>query len=297
MARSTERGRRGARMPASVPAGTFMILGEDRVVYAGLLGEPTERSFGCLTVYASLAGPLRVCAQGQAFETADLSVIPPYVPHRVATCDRMIGVLMIEPESVDAARLPPALAGGAARPLGDPLAPRVRESFSRLIRGDYGCDLTGVDIDLLFFGRMFERRALDPRIAAIVDRISRCPHGQLSAEESAQLAGLSFSRFLHLFRAEVGATFRGFRAWKRARSFLRYANGTPSLTDVALEIGYPDSTHFSHSIRQVYGLRPKDIFAGSRDLAIVLAGSRERADPPQDAWRSVVRAPARMGAR
>jgi AraC-like DNA-binding protein len=276
-------------MPASVPAGKIMILGEDRVAYAGLLGEPTERSFGCLTVYSPLASPLRVCAQGQAFETAGMAVIPPYVPHRVATRDRMIGVLMIEPESVDAARLPPALAGGLARPVGEPLAQRVRESFLRLGRGDYGRDLTGVDVDLLFFGRMFERRVLDPRVAAIVDRINRCPHGQLSAEEGAQLAGLSFSRFLHLFRAEVGATFRGFRAWKRARSFLRYANGTPSLTDVALEIGYPDSTHFSHSIRQVYGLRPKDIFAGSRDLAIVVSGRRDQPVARPESHRATAR--------
>jgi AraC-like DNA-binding protein len=63
-------------------------------------------------------------------------------------------------------------------------------------------------------------------------------------------------------------TFRCFRAWKRARSFLAYVK-LPNLTDVALTIGYPDSTHFSHSIRNVYGLTPKDIRAGSRRLAIV----------------------------
>jgi AraC-like DNA-binding protein len=37
---------------------------------------------------------------------------------------------------------------------------------------------------------------------------------------------------------------------------------------VALDTGYPDSTHFSHSIRHTYGLKPKDIFAGSRRLRI-----------------------------
>ena len=63
-------------------------------------------------------------------------------------------------------------------------------------------------------------------------------------------------------------TFRCFRAWKRARSFLSYVK-LPNLTEVALQIGYPDSTHFSHSIRNVYGLTPTDIRAGSRRLAIV----------------------------
>jgi len=82
------------------------------------------------------------------------------------------------------------------------------------------------------------------------------------------MAHLSFSRFLHLFKQEVGAPFRSFRTWKRARSLLHYVNRESNLAHVALDAGYPDSTHFSHSIRQVYGLKPKDIFAGSRRLAV-----------------------------
>ena len=60
------------------------------------------------------------------------------------------------------------------------------------------------------------------------------------------------------------------RSPKRARSLLQYVvNQDSSLTDVALGAGYPDSSHFSHSIRQVYGLKPKDIFAGSRKLRVI----------------------------
>ena len=269
------RSRTGSRAPdaraASGLGGKIMILGPERVAYAGLLVVPTRRSFGCHTLYAALHAPLRLTVAGTTWETPGIAVVPPYTPHQVSTADRMIGVLMIEPESIDAARLPQWLQPGASPvpAAGRPVGERVCETFRRLVRGDFGRDLTGVDIDLLFFGRMLERRTLDARVAAIASRIVQQPYAQLSAEQAAQLAGLSFSRFLHLFRAEVGATYRGFRAWKRARSFLHYANGTPSLTALALEIGYPDSTHFSHSIRQVYGLRPRDIFAGSRDLAIV----------------------------
>lgn len=267
--------RSAAQRPAVAPApdGKIMILGPDRVVYAGLLGAPTVREFGCLTVYVARGRPISICRPGGDWEQAELAVVQPYTAHRVLTPDRMIGVLMIEPESVDLGRLPRFLQPGESFTIADSaLAFGFQSTLLGLIRGDFGRDLTGVDIDLLFFGRVLERRAIDARIAAIAERIRREPHVPLPAEESARLSGLSFSRFLHLFKAEVGATFRGFRAWKRARAFLRYANGAPSLTDVALEIGYPDSTHFSHSIRQVYGLRPKDIFAGSRDLAIVRQG-------------------------
>lgn len=289
MTRGVGRRPEGAATRPVLPGGKIMVLGQERVAYAGLLGEPTERSLGSLTVYTSLANPLRVRAQGKIIETGASVVIPPYTTHRITSGDRMIGVLMIEPESVDLARLPPWLSGGSVRQVNCEVAGHLRDSFLRLARGDYGQALTAVDLDLLFFGRVFERRTLDPRIAAIVERINRCPHGQLSAREGAQLAGLSYSLLLHLFRAQMGATFRGFRAWKRARSFLHYANGAPSLTDVALEIGYPDSTHFSHSIRQVYGLRPKDIFAGSRDLSIVVPDARPGPVAHGAAMRAVLR--------
>jgi AraC-like DNA-binding protein len=65
--------------------------------------------------------------------------------------------------------------------------------------------------------------------------------------------------------------YRKLRTWKRARCLLGYANGNSSLTHVALDTGYPDSTHFSHSIRQVYGLKPRDILAGSRRLRVLVA--------------------------
>jgi methylphosphotriester-DNA--protein-cysteine methyltransferase len=67
----------------------------------------------------------------------------------------------------------------------------------------------------------------------------------------------------------VGAPFRSVRTWKRARSLLHHVNRVQPLVDVALDMGYPDSTHFSHTIRQTYGLKPRDIFAGSRKLRII----------------------------
>lgn len=275
MARAITLRPEGVSVSEVVLGGKIMILGSDRVAYVGLLGAPGVREFGCLTVYSSLGRPISICAADSAWAPAELAVVPPYTPHRVATPERMIGVLMIEPESVDLAGLPGLLGVRTAAAVDAREGAAVREAFLALSRGEAPGDLGSAELDRLFFGRALEGRRLDSRIAAIVDRVNRQPHAALPAEEAARLAGLSFSRFLHLFRAEVGATYRGFRAWKRARSFLRYANGAPSLTDVALEMGYPDSTHFSHSIRQVYGLRPKDIFAGSRDLAIVQqAGAR-----------------------
>lgn len=258
----------GTLVAAPVNADRIMLINPDRVVYAGLLGVTSTRKLGALTLYVSLGKPLRICVEGGAWRSDELAVVPPYTPHRILTDDRVIGVLMIEPESIHAGSLPRFLQTGPTQDDRVGVLARIRESFFRLMRGDIRASKATADIDHLFFGRALERRNLDRRIASVVDKVRNAPCDQFPAEACSQLAGLSFSRFLHLFKSEVGVTFRCFRAWKRARSFLAYVK-LQNLTDVALKIGYPDSTHFSHSIRNVYGLTPKDICAGSRRLAIV----------------------------
>jgi AraC-like DNA-binding protein len=82
---------------------------------------------------------------------------------------------------------------------------------------------------------------------------------------------------VHLFKEEIGMTVRAFCAWKRARCVLPSMTGPCNLTQLALEAGYPDSTHFSHSIRRIFGLRPRDILAGSRRLSLLCPASHPRA--------------------
>ena len=194
-------------------------------------------------------------------------VVPPLVPHQIETAHRSILSLLIEPEFVDPAGLP-----GFLRHCGPVEAPafvqRVRALHGQLAEASGRESFDRFDFDALFFGAALPQRPLDARVREVIERINADPAAPTSAEQCAASVALSFSRFLHLFKQETGLTFRAFRAWKRARSLLRHVHQSATLTDIALDTGYPDSTHFSHSIRQVYGLRPSDILAGSRRLAV-----------------------------
>lgn len=245
-----------------------MWITPDRVFYCGLLGVPSIRTFGAITLYAALAGPVRVSLAGGEWQTTNLAVVPPYVPHRVACDARLVCVNWIEPETVDPQQLPHFL-----RQTGPVDAPgflaNMRRRHAWLRDNAHDVDMAALDYDEVFFGQALAPRRLDPRIAAIIAQISQDPSMPAMAGDCAASVSLSFSRFLHLFKEQTGAPFRSMRTWKRARSLLHYVNRPSNLTDVALETGYPDATHFSHSIRQVYGLKPKDIFAGSRRLVLL----------------------------
>lgn len=250
-----------------------MWICPDRVFYAGLLGTPSTRFYGALMAYVALDGPVRISIDGGEWASGHVAIVQPYIRHRV-TCDmRHIVVVMIEPESVDMNKLPDWVRLNQGVIQAEELRERVLRAHQALVRSGQQVNAPPLDFDELIFGGRLPARSMDPRIAQVLERIRSDPSGPALAQDCAEQVHLSFSRFLHLFKSEVGAPFRSFRTWKRARSLLHYVMDQRStLTDVALGAGYPDSTHFSHSIRQIYGLKPKDIFAGSRKLRVIGPG-------------------------
>lgn len=246
----------------------LMWLTKQRVFYAGLLGSVGLRTSGGWGIYVSPSGlPNRVRLGSGAWQSGELIVVPPMVPHCIESPQPLILNLIVEPEFVDPQALPPLLRQCGV--VDDPaFVRRVRAAHARLLAASGHQCFGGFDFDRLFFGQALPTRTLDARIRTVVERVNANPAEAVSAEQCAAEVNLSFSRFLHLFKAQTGMTFRAFRAWKRARSLLRYVRESTSLTDIALTAGYPDSTHFSHSIRQFYGLKPSDILAGSRRIAL-----------------------------
>ena len=244
-------------------ADRVMWITKDRVFYAGLLGARSLHTQGAIVAYVAIDGRLRVRLEGGGWQSTELAIVQPYVPYEIASEGRNVLIVLIEPETVDTSRLPPLLrmCGAVHAPK---FAAHVRDVHRRLASLCGALDLRPCDFDLAFFGAPLPARPLDPRIATVLERIKDAP-----SDECASRVNLSISRFRHLFKEEVGIPFRNVRAWKRARSLLHHVHTGDSLTNVALDIGYPDSTHFSHSIRQVYGLKPKDIIAGSRKLRVI----------------------------
>lgn len=250
-----------------------MWLNADRVLYVGLHGEPSLRTLGAFSIYVSLKRPHKICIDGDTWQETEFSVVPPGVPHRIVSGERMICNVLIESETVDLQSLPDCIRGGRGAVDAPEALQAMRDALDRFKRCPLRQYERTEDFDRNFFGCALPTRPIDRRIRAVLDRIKQDPNSHTSAEACAVASHLSVSRFLHLFKAEVGSPFRSFRTWQRARSVLYYVTQSSNLANIALDVGYPDSTHFSHSIRQVYGLTPKSIFAGCRKLALYGSGA------------------------
>ena len=192
----------------------------------------------------------------------------PNVRHTIASDYRSVICIVIEPESVR----PGAFEATGRAAVGSRKRRNIAATHPRRLRAAaerrYGDDITNAEFDTMCFGEALPAAFARSAGGAAIVQIGRFSGEPVTAASCAAEAGLSSSRFLHLFKQETGISFRSFRAWKRARHLLHFANQDINLAHLAQDIGYPDSTHFSHSIRRFYGLKPRAIFSGSRDLAI-----------------------------
>jgi AraC-like DNA-binding protein len=256
-------GRTASLGPRLGPRG-LMVVAERRVVYRGRLPNPIQRCLGGYSIYVALDRPFRFRRGAGPWQEAELAVAGPYEEHSFCSGSGYIVQFLIEEEDVSRACLPEWMRQTTG-PVDCPqLAARLREACASIQAGDGDGFLSYLDI--LFFGGPLPQRRLDPRVARVVADITALPGESRSAEDCARSVGLSLSRFLHLFKAEVGTPFRRMRAWKRAREVLNLAASSGNLTEIALDSGYADSSHFSHSIRDAFGSCPREIVVGLRRM-------------------------------
>ena len=259
-------------------SGHLMLITPERVFYAGLLGRPRQRCSGGFNIYVAFEGGLWLTTADGRESHGEMVAVLPNVRHTIASDYRSVLSVVIEPESVRPGALED-LARRLSGPEGTAFTSRIRDAH-RELREHHAGEFSSTEFDTLCLGEALPRRELDARVARAILQIGKFSGEPVTAASCAAEAGLSPSRFLHLFKEETGISFRSFRAWKRARHLLHFANQDINLAHLAQDIGYPDSTHFSHSIRRFYGLMPRAIFSGSRDLAIY----RSRVGADNSGW-------------
>jgi AraC-like DNA-binding protein len=247
-------------------APSMMIITPGRIAYNGLLGAPTLRTFGAFAIYVAMDNAFTLKTGKGSYQSL-YQVIEPYETHSIVSPDKKVMQILIEAESVRRdMRLHRT----------EDLA--NKNTVQKIFDGfcDIGAEIDNCnEFDQTFFGRPLEQRPLDLRISRVTREICDNPAERHSAHRYALKSNLSVSRFIHLFREQTDTTLRRFCAWKRARGVMSYVKAEESLVETALSAGFADSTHFSHSVRHFFGLRPKDIIAGSRNLRLVCSESAQ----------------------
>ena len=217
-----------------------------QALYAGpsLNLTPHSGSVWCLAV--GVDRPLTVLFRGGTTYDARVVLIPPRLTHQLICHGGRLVSCYLEPTS--------------------DRAQSCRQSFNRWIYDDIGVHHAKEE-QLLFApdddqsaGRWLDlaapaaERAIDPRIAFATRRIRADPAMKLSARELSVEAGLSESRFLHLFRNEVGTSLRRYRLWVRLVAAGTAISTGKNLTTAAVDAGFASPSHLADRFKATFGL-------------------------------------------
>jgi AraC-like DNA-binding protein len=187
------------------------------------------------------------------------ALIGPDVPHEVDARGTTVVIAFVDPESEVGAGvrrrlvdplvvLPPAEVADWRRELGVPLKPGAIEAWWRT--------------------RITTARAAH-RIHPGVRRVLRwlrenvgAGEEDLSLESLAERAGLSPSRFMHVFTESLGVPLRPYLLWLRLQHAAGRLLAGESATEAAHAAGFSDAAHLSRTFRRILGTTPREIAAG-----------------------------------
>ncbi|WP_200978321.1 helix-turn-helix domain-containing protein [Echinicola sp. 20G] len=118
------------------------------------------------------------------------------------------------------------------------------------------------------FGHKYEHQKKDERISDVLNYIHRNIHSLLTTKELSEIAFLSESRLLHLFKVEVGLPIRNYILWYRLKVAFEQYIGGHSMTEASHTAGFSDQSHFTRTSLKMIGVTPSTILKNSKFIQV-----------------------------
>jgi AraC-like DNA-binding protein len=212
----------------------------------------------CVQLVMAVRGTLRIRGKrGDEWMTCGAALVRADAKHEVEARDTMVLIAFVEPESE----------------LGAALSERVRQDITRIStrevarwRASLGGPATfGASQVELWVGRELLRGRKAPKIHPRVKRVLRFLRAQLGAPKAlslrklAEIAGLSRSRFMHVFTESIGVPLRPYILWLRLQCACGELMRGASATEAAHSAGFSDAAHLTRTFRRMLGTTPSEV--------------------------------------
>jgi AraC-like DNA-binding protein len=215
-------------------------------MYAGpsLNLAPHSGSVWCFAI--GIDGPLTVTTPDGTTRERASGLIPPRLTHQLICLGRgLVSCYLLEPTSARAEACRHEMSGW----VGDIGVGHAAEQLLMFTPSDDESACRWLDL-----AAPGTQKVVDPRIAGAARRIREDPATAVSSRELAAEVGLSESRFLHLFRDELGTSLRRYRIWVRLVHAGSAIAGGANLTEAAMKSGFASPSHLSDRFKSTFGL-------------------------------------------
>lgn len=224
-------------------------------VFQGTAGDHAPHRHHAVQVVVGLGAAVELWAQAPGRLQAPAVVIAADCPHQLASGPAPLLLLYLERESA-LGRAVDDWCGGGARPLSAAQGEQLKALLSR--SPEMPADLAARAAALILDSSARAAGSFhDARIPRSIAALPRPLPEALTLASVARVAGLSPSRYAHLFRAHAGMPLRPYLRWLRLQQALAELAHGANLTEAAYAAGFADSAHLSRSFRSTFGIAPQ----------------------------------------
>lgn len=114
-----------------------------------------------------------------------------------------------------------------------------------------------------------ESKANDKRISKIIEYLNQQLDRDIDIKSLASKVFISESRLMHLFKSEIGIPIRKYILWNRLALAVKSVLEGRNLTEASYAAGFSDSSHFTRTFKDMFGITPSDIFKNSRYIQVI----------------------------
>lgn len=251
---------------------TFLVW-PDLVAYSGSSFSTTRHSHFYTQLCLGNTAPFRLRGRDCKWHSYSAAFIPSGISHETEHSEHAFTILLLDPLTTGSGILAdlkikadePAIDVSHLFSKAD-----IQETLALMEKADQS-----VRSNIL---KMLERhktatplRSTDERILNSIARIQDSK-ANLSLADLAIHAGISPSRFRHLFREETGIAFSAYKIWMKTRNAILFLSQRPDLALAAYEGGFADQAHFSRIFRRSFGMSPSG-FSRSETFRVQIFGS------------------------
>lgn len=264
------------KLLSSPPEKSVAYVWSGALLYAPVEISNRMHAHFAATVLISLDEPFSLTLESGETTQHEIAVLAPNAPRGTDSRGQPLIDFLIDPDDPLFCYLYPLLDGRSCVSLAADAIQHLKPRLAGIFRGDYACaDARQLMVEVLaqLCPQPLQCLPWDERVQAANAFMRAClPERVPSIPDVAAEVGLSESRFMHLFREQMGLPVRQYLLWLRIRHAMRYWAQGRALSEIALAAGFYDQAHFTRTIRRMTDYAPSMISDPEKMLRFLCEG-------------------------
>ncbi|NCN08634.1 MAG: helix-turn-helix transcriptional regulator [Leptospira sp.] len=226
-----------------------------------------------ISVLISWPNPFSIIEPSGLIQRSQFAVIGSNTKHRIESEKTNLIVAQWDPHEIELNTLSSWIKRNHIHLLSWQRIESLKKEFNSLLQDNFTCEDTFKiyqDIQATLGSSKRNLFTLDNRIRLVCNYIQSNLLDKLNVKVLADLAELSETRFMHVFKEEIGIPVRRYVLWQRLFEAAKQMQKGKSLIETAYDVGFSDQAHLSRTFKDMLGVQPSLFLGGNSGVKIQL---------------------------